>query len=321
MGISLKWYADKWLVGCSHYESYYSTASFTLLVSVHMFSFLRQTLVFPMADSLSWGMILIGFIYTYKTPPKGMKKKKKKQEENEKDQNTAVPDNAFEAYNELLSKANNFISCYNESYTKSAHSAPSLRESTKMTFREWILHILMCTHMHTHTQHHDSDRRRRILGNYSHSGLYRFVLSQVWSAGLGRGRSSWRIKSCGSQLRVMAGQGNNLRPQIAHDSSCIVSFSKHEFLQLIRWDISLADSILCLAKHSQGPQHLTCLQILYVCLSHPNNNTSSVVNTHIKHLNLQGQFRCDSTLKPTLTRKLCILLNKLDVWWEMLKFS
>lgn len=78
MGISLKWYADKWLVGCSHYESYYSTASFTLLVSVHMFSFLRQTLVFPMADSLSWGMILIGFIYTYKTPPKGMKKKKKK---------------------------------------------------------------------------------------------------------------------------------------------------------------------------------------------------------------------------------------------------
>jgi len=87
------------------------------------------------------GMILIGFVYIYiyiyiYITPKGVKKKNKKQEENEKNQNTAVTDNAFEAYNELLSKANNFINCHNESYTKSAHSAPSLRERTRMTFRE-----------------------------------------------------------------------------------------------------------------------------------------------------------------------------------------
>lgn len=70
-----------------------------------------------------------------KKSPKGVREKRK-QEENEKDQNTAVPENAFEAHNELLSKANNFISCHNESYTESAHSALSLRESTEMTFQE-----------------------------------------------------------------------------------------------------------------------------------------------------------------------------------------
>ncbi len=107
---------------------------------------------------------------------------------------------------------------------------------------------------------------------------------------------------------MTAGEGNNLHRQIAHDSGRMVSFPKHEFRQLIRWDISLADSILCLAKRSQGPQRLTCLQILYVCVSHPNINTSSVVNTHTHThththstvLNLQGQFRCEPYINKNI---------------------
>lgn len=269
MGISLKLYADKWLAGCSHYESYYSIASFTLL------SCLRPYVLFSKANfGLSDGRFFVmgddfNWIYIYKKNSKGGeegKKNRKRMKKIRTQQSKTIP-------------LRHIMSCCQRqiiSLTVTMKATPKVltqhRASEKVPgwHFENETFIFSCARTHTQQHYDDSDRKRRIWGNFSHSCLYRFVLSQVWSAGLGRGRSSWKIKSCGSQLWVTAGQGNNLRLQIAHDSSRIVSFPKHEFLQLIRWDISLADSILCLAKHSQGLQRLTCLKILYVCLSHPN---------------------------------------------------